>query len=69
MWAKGVPDNPRVVSVIFTYSYSDFLDHKPLGVCFDKPNNTPKGLWSKKSESEYEYLTLTTLGLPDKGPM
>ncbi len=47
---------PRVVSVIFTYSYSDFLDHKPLGVCSDK------GLWSKKSESEYEYLLLTTLG-------
>ena len=29
---------PRVVSNIFTYSYSDFLDHKPLGVCSDKPN-------------------------------
>ncbi len=24
--------------------------------------HTPKGLWSKKSESEYEYLLLTTLG-------
>ncbi len=48
-------NHPRVVSVIFTYSYSDFLDHKPLQVC-------SKGLWSKKSESEYEYLLLTTLG-------
>ncbi len=30
--------NPRVVSVRYSYSDSDFSDHKPLGVCSDKPN-------------------------------
>ena len=34
----GVLNYPRVVSVRYSYSDSDFFDHKPLGVCSDKPN-------------------------------